>query len=66
MAPETEPGTSPRVLDTFAVTASYPTASNVGKVISEPEPTMVLIVPAAMPAPTIAAASGGVTQLARR
>src|SRR3954452_23290198 len=61
IAPDTDPGTSPSVLDTFAVTASYPTASNVGKVISEPEPTIVLIAPAQKPAAPTATPSSGVT-----
>ncbi len=50
MAPLIEPGTRPRVLDTLAVTGGRPVASSTGKVIRVPEPTMVLIVPAPMPA----------------
>jgi hypothetical protein len=34
----------------FAVRGAYPNASRAGKVIREPEPTTVLIVPAPMPA----------------
>ena len=47
--PEATPGTSPTLLDTFASTGGYPSASSVGKVISVPEPTTVLMVPAARP-----------------
>ena len=39
----------PDVLLTFATTGGNPNANRVGKVISEPEPTMVLIVPATKP-----------------
>src|SRR3954471_2740468 len=46
---------------TFAGTGGRPTASRVGKVIREPEPTIVLIAPAARPAAAIATASRGVT-----
>lgn len=52
MAPLMEPGTKPRVLDTLAVTGGRPVASSTGKVMSVPEPTMVLMVPAPMPAKT--------------
>ena len=45
-----EPGNSPTVLDTLAVTGASPTPSRTGKVTSVPEPTTVLIVPAQMPA----------------
>src|SRR6188508_1954451 len=38
-----------------------PNARSVGKVMSVPEPTMVLIVPAAQPASRIATTSNGVT-----
>lgn len=38
------------MLDTLAVTGGSPVASSTGKVISVPEPTMVLIVPAPIPA----------------
>ena len=57
MTPLTDPGTSPTVLLTLATTAGKPNASRVGKVMSEPDPTTVLIVPAANPAPVIARAS---------
>lgn len=50
MAPLMEPGTRPRVLDTLAVTGGSPVASSTGKVMSVPDPTMVLMVPAPMPA----------------
>src|SRR5690242_21468967 len=59
MAPVTEPGTSPRALETLAVTGGRPTASRTGKVISVPDPTMVLIVPAPIPAARTATASAG-------
>src|SRR3954466_14239654 len=61
MAPETDPETKPIVLLTFAETGGSPTASNVGKVIREPDPTIVLTAPAASPAAAIATASRGVT-----
>lgn len=38
------------MLDTFAVTGGSPVASSTGKVIRVPEPTMVLMVPAPIPA----------------
>ena len=49
------------MLETFAVTGGMPNARSVGKVISVPDPTMVLIVPAAQPASRIATTSNGVT-----
>ena len=49
------------VLDTLAVTGGTPNASRVGNVISVPDPTTVLMVPAASPARRIAAASSSVT-----
>src|SRR5512139_2316242 len=61
MAPDTEPGTSPTVLDTFAVTGGIPNARRVGNVISVPDPTTVLMVPAATPASRIAVISRGLT-----
>ena len=45
------------MLLTFAVTGAYPKASSVGNVMSEPEPTIVLTVPASSPTPRIANAS---------
>ena len=54
--PLATPGTSPTLFDTFASTGGYPKASSVGKVISVPEPTTVLIVPAASPAAKMARA----------
>ena len=57
MEPLTVPATSPTVLLTLATTGEKPKASRVGKVMSEPEPTMVLMVPATRPAPTMASAS---------
>src|SRR4051794_754380 len=66
MAPDSVPGTRPTVLETLAVTGGTPKASRVGKVIRVPEPTMVLIVPAAMPASRMAATSNGVTSCAGR
>jgi hypothetical protein len=47
---------------TFASTGGYPKASSVGKVISVPEPTTVLIVPAASPAAKMARAWRNGTQ----
>ena len=44
------PGTSPTAFDIVATTGGNPKASRVGKVTSVPEPTTVLIVPAAIPA----------------
>ena len=55
IAPETDPGTNPRVLETFAVTGGTPNASKVGKVINVPDPTTVLMVPAATPPSRITA-----------
>ena len=49
------------VLETLAVTGGTPNASRVGNVISVPDPTTVLMVPAATPASRIATASSGVT-----
>src|SRR5437763_1496523 len=49
------------VLLTLAGTGDSPTASNVGNVISDPEPTMVLTAPAARPAAATASAPSGVT-----
>src|ERR1039458_3705882 len=57
MAPLSDPGTRPMVLLTLATTGENPNASKVGKVISDPDPTMVLIVPATRPAPTMARVS---------
>ena len=51
------PGTSPMLLETLAVTGGTPKASSVGNVIKVPEPTTVLIVPAATPANRIATTS---------
>src|SRR3954462_12613075 len=45
------PKLMPTVLLTLAISGEYPIASNVGKVINEPEPTMVLMVPARNAAP---------------
>ena len=59
MLPLMVPGKSPTVFDTFAASAGYPNASKVGKVMSDPEPTTVLTVPAAAPAARIRAASSG-------
>ena len=50
--------TSPTQFETLAVTGEKPTASRVGKVISEPEPTIALIPPAASAAARTASASG--------
>src|SRR3954451_15228054 len=49
------------VLETLAVTGGTPNASRVGNVISVPDPTTVLIVPAASPARPMATASSGDT-----
>ena len=48
------------MLETLATMGGKPKNSSVGKVISDPEPTMVLIVPAAKPARAMARASIGV------
>src|SRR5664279_2523838 len=66
MAPLSDPGTSPTVFETFATTPGYPNARSVGKVMSEPEPTTVLMVPAASPAARIAIASSGLIGLLAR
>src|SRR3954447_9647806 len=50
MAPVRLPGTSPRELETVAVTGGSPTASSTGKVTRVPEPTTALMEPAARPA----------------
>src|SRR5690606_20162948 len=50
MAPLTDPGISPSALDTVAVTGGSPVASSTGNVIRVPDPTMVLMVPAPIPA----------------
>src|ERR1035437_6591239 len=60
MAPLIDPGNRPTVLETLASSGAYPKASSNGNVISDPEPTIVLIVPAARPAHRIAPASTGV------
>src|SRR5690349_12978239 len=49
------------VLETFAVTGGTPNARRVGNVISVPDPTTVLMVPAASPARPMAMASSGDT-----
>src|SRR5674476_1707820 len=51
------PATRPTVLETLATNGGYPKNSNVGKVIRVPAPTMVLMVPAAIPAPSRAMTS---------
>src|SRR5688572_12470797 len=60
-APESEPGASPTVLETLAITGGTPSASKVGNVIKVPEPTTALIKPAAAPAPKSASRSSQVT-----
>ena len=50
------------MLETLAVTGGTPNASSVGNVISVPDPTTVLIVPAASPASPISSASSGDTR----
>ena len=59
IAPDTDPGASPKVLDTLAVTGGSPTARSTGKVINVPEPTTVLIVPAHTPATNTKIACSG-------
>jgi hypothetical protein len=44
------PGNTPRLFVILAVRGANPNESSAGKVISEPEPTTVLIVPAPIPA----------------
>src|SRR3954454_7804840 len=56
-----EPKTSPTVLETLATTGGYPTASRVGNVISDPDPTIALTAPATTPAPVTASISRTVT-----
>src|SRR6478735_11992292 len=56
-----EPGTRPMLLETFAVTGGTPSASRVGNVISVPDPTTVLISPAAPPAASRASRSSQFT-----
>src|SRR5476649_815491 len=51
------PATSPTVLETLATTGGYPKNSSVGNVINVPDPTIVLRVPAAIPAASSAATS---------
>src|ERR1700683_250611 len=58
----TLPGTSPTLFDTLATTGGTPKASSVGKVISDPEPTTALTLPAAVPAARIASATAGPTR----
>src|SRR5829696_6653331 len=60
MTPLTPPGTRPTQLETLASTGGKPTASSVGKVTSEPEPTTVLTPPATAPATRTARASATV------
>src|SRR6266702_798998 len=62
-APNSEPGTSPRPLDTLAVSGGYPTASSTGNVTRVPDPTTELIMPATTPAPATATACNGCTAL---
>ena len=50
------------MLETFAASGLIPKKSNVGKVIRVPEPTIVLIIPAAVPARAMAAADQNVTR----
>jgi hypothetical protein len=57
MAPVRLPGTRPMLLEMLAVIGGMPSSSRVGKVIRVPEPTMVLIVPAPIPARTTRRAS---------
>lgn len=59
MAPLMDPGIRPSALDTVAVTGGSPVASRTGNVISVPDPTMVLIVPA----PTPAAKTASISQM---
>src|SRR5689334_4698861 len=49
------------VLETFAVTGGTPSASRVGNVTSVPDPTTVLISPAAAPAASRASSSSQLT-----
>src|SRR5687768_18576235 len=57
------PGTSPTVLLTLAVTGGTPNARRVGNVINVPDPTTVLMVPAATPARATSTASSGLMRL---
>src|SRR3954469_22479986 len=56
------PNTSPTVFDTFSATGGGPTASSVGNVTSDPDPTIVLTMPAAPPAAKTATYSPSVTR----
>src|SRR3954454_5216684 len=62
MTPLTPPDTSPTAFETFAVTEGYPPPSSVGNVTSEPEPTIVLTMPATPPAASTARYSPAVTR----
>jgi hypothetical protein len=54
------------VFDTFAVTGAKPNASRTGKLISVPEPTTALIVPAATPEARIARTSNALKRTLRQ
>ena len=62
MLPVRLPGTSPMLFEMFAVIGGMPSSSSVGKVIRVPDPTIVLIVPAPMPARTTRSASSADTR----
>src|SRR5665647_2010655 len=51
------PATRPTVLETLATTGGYPKNSSIGNVINVPDPTIVLMVPAAIPAASSATTS---------
>lgn len=55
-APLAPPATRPTVFDTLAASGLTPKKSSVGKVMSVPEPTIVLIMPAPVPASAMATA----------
>jgi hypothetical protein len=59
MVPLIEPGTMPIVFETFATSGGKPRKRRTGKVTSDPEPTIVLMVPAAIPAMTMRIAPSG-------
>src|SRR4029079_17475152 len=61
MSPDSDPGASRIVFETLAVTGGMPNARRVGNVISVPDPTTVLMVPAAIPASRMATISHGLT-----
>jgi len=58
-APLIVPGTNPTVFETFAMSGGYPRSSKVGKVTSDPAPTIAFTVPAKMPTAMMTTAPSG-------